>query len=187
MGKRVWRKGNSPSTLGRNVHGQRQSNGQFPNAWKKYQEGLSLGCDTPTAGPVPPKIHHSKIHTHPNTHCSTAYNSHDRETQNTHRQIKLWDAVAHVCGERSLSHEKCPWNCEMLAAGWSLKARSEVSETEGDKTVSCPFGETCNLQPKTCNLQPKRVPENPKGSPPKLKGPILIRVSQQRRHSSLQS
>ena len=114
MGKRVWRKGNPPSTPGGNVHGQRQSNGQFPNAWKKYQERLSLGCDTPTAGPVPPKIHHSKIHTHPNAHSSTAYNSHDRETQDTHRERKLWDAVAHVCGERSLSHEKRPWNCEML-------------------------------------------------------------------------
>ena len=54
----------------------------------------------------------------------------------TLRQVKLWDDVALMYGELV----KCyPWQPQ----GWSLKAPSlsEVSETEGDKTISCPSEE----------------------------------------------
>ena len=46
---------------------------------KTLSRKLSLGSDIPTPGPISRENHHSKTHTHPNTHCSTAYSSQDSD------------------------------------------------------------------------------------------------------------
>ena len=65
-----------PCTVGGNVN----LYSHYGGSLKKLK--IELSCDPafPLLGTYPEKKHNSKIHMHPNVHCSTIYNSQVRET-----------------------------------------------------------------------------------------------------------
>lgn len=110
---------------------------------EKNIKGLSPGCDSPTAWPVPPKSITQKYTRSPTRTAALLTVATTEKRQITLRQMSFgttWHShmVVTQPSETAAELVKC---YPRQPQGWSLKAPSlsEVSETEGDKTISCPF------------------------------------------------
>ena len=66
----------------------------------------NLGSDIPTPGPITWENHHSKIHMHPNIHCSTTYKSQNRTCTTSTDRLKGKEGVLHTDNGLVISHEK---------------------------------------------------------------------------------